>query len=204
MRDSTEVIELMRPIRIWNDQILLDTEGAGRFRSAPSLYVEYGPVDTQLEVMYASDGRINPAMGARGGRPGGTLWPYKRTRTGKLEELDMSGHVFLEAGETIVSVSPAGGGYGLPVERDPERVSHDMVEGWISRERAAAVYGVIMDVAGNIDREATVVQRGELAKKPVEEIPPIGKRVPRPLSATAKSVLENGGDSWSRTRAGVE
>ena len=198
MRDSTEVIELLRPIRIWNDQILPDTEGAGRFRSAPSLYVEYGPVGTHLEVMYAADGRINPALGARGGHPGGTLWAYKRTRAGELEELDTSGHVFLEPGETIVSVSPAGGGYGAPIERNPERVSHDVVEGWISRERAAEVYGVITDAGGNVDREATVARRAELAKRPVEETPPLGERVPFRLPVAAQNVLEAGGEAWSR------
>jgi N-methylhydantoinase B len=201
MRDSTEVIELLRPIRIWNDQILPDTEGAGRFRSAPSLYVEYGPVGTHLEVMYAADGRFNPALGVRGGQPGGTLWPYKRIRTGELVELDTSGHVFLEPGETIVSISPAGGGYGPPIERDPERVGHDVVEGWISRERAALVYGVIVDTAGNVDLEATLARRAELAQGPIEATPPIGERVPRPLPGPARSVLETGGNAWSRLRA---
>jgi N-methylhydantoinase B len=201
MRDSTEVIELLHPIRIWNDQILPDTEGAGRFRSAPSLYVEYGPVDTHLEVMYAADGRINPALGARGGHSGGTLWPYRRTRTGQLEELDMSGHVFLDSGETIISISPAGGGYGPPIEREPGRVVHDVLEGWISRERAAAIYGVIMDDAGNIDNEATAARRRELAEAPSFEVASIGQRVPRPLSAAAVSVLNSGGDAWSRDPA---
>jgi len=188
MRDSTEVIELLHPIRIWNDQILPDTEGAGRFRSAPSLYVEYGPVDTQLEVMYAADGRINPALGARGGHSGGTLWPYKRRRTGELEELDNSGHVFLEPGETIVSISPAGGGYGPPIERDTERVSHDVVEGWISRERAASVYGVIMNAAGVVDPEATAARRCEIAEKPV----PNDALGPRPIGILGRNLLESG------------
>ena len=75
MRDSTEVLELLRPIRVWADRIVPDTEGAGRFRGAPSLYVEYGPVDTELDVLYAADGTVNPALGARGGQSGALLPP---------------------------------------------------------------------------------------------------------------------------------
>jgi N-methylhydantoinase B len=200
MRDSTEIIELMHPVRVWNDQILADTEGAGRFRSAPSLYVEYGPVDTQIEVMYAADGRINPALGARGGHPGGTLWPYKRARNGELQELDMSGHVFVEAGETIVSVSPAGGGYGRPIERDIALVRNDVLEGWITRERADRVYGVVMDVIGNVDVHATAARRAELAAAADEALLSAGKPGPRELGIAAKDVLAAGGAAWCRNR----
>jgi N-methylhydantoinase B len=197
MRDSTEVIELLHPIRIWNDQILPDTEGAGRFRSAPSLYVECGPVGTTLEVMYAADGRIHPALGARGGESGGTLWPYKRKADGTLEELDTSGHVFVEPGETIVSVSPAGGGYGPAIEREPERVRHDVIEGWISRERAAAVYGVILDAAGHIDPAATDARRDALRLHgPAAQVPG-----PRPIGPMGEGLIRSGGDAWSRTRS---
>ena len=202
MRDSTEVIELLRPIRVWNDQILPDTEGPGRYRSAPSLYVEYGPVDTRLEVMYAPDGRINPALGARGGHPGGTLWPYRRTRDGHLEELDWSGHVFLEPGETIVSVSPTGGGYGSPLERDPERVRNDVVEGWITAHRARDIYGVAVDDQGRIDAAETDRLRLDLAQRPPVEVPPVGSRAPIPLNETAQRVVNAGGDEWSRRNLG--
>ncbi len=57
-----------------------DTEGAGRFRGAPSLYIEYGPVDTELEVLYAADGTVNPRSGARGGESGALVRPFLRTR----------------------------------------------------------------------------------------------------------------------------
>jgi N-methylhydantoinase B len=37
------------------------------------------------------------------------------------------------------------------MERDPAEVLHDVVEGWVTRERAAAVYGVAIDEAGRLD-----------------------------------------------------
>lgn len=155
LRDSTEIDELRQPIRIWTDRVLPDTEGAGRRRGAPSAEVEFGPVDCELEVLWASDGNVNSALGARGGLPGGAARQYKRELSGELRELDPVGRVLLKPGESIVSISCGGGGYGSPRERDIERVRHDVVEGWITPERARKVYAVAVDRAGNVDEPAT-------------------------------------------------
>lgn len=143
LRDSVEIDELHHPIRIVEQRLLIDTEGPGRFRGASSLLAEYGPIDgTTLTVMYASDGTINPARGARGGGDGARSRQLKRLRDGTLEEAPATGAVVLEPGETIVSMSSGGGGYGPPRERDPDRVRRDVAEGWVSAERAREVYGV--------------------------------------------------------------
>lgn len=162
MRDSTEVLELLRPIRVWSDRIVPDTEGAGRFRGAPSLYIEYGPVNTELEVLYAADGTVNPALGVRGGQSGALCRPALRRADGSVEELDAWARVVLQPGETIISISSGGGGYGQPHERDVERVLRDVRDGWISDERARAVYGVVVAQDGDADQEATQARRAEL------------------------------------------
>jgi len=163
MRDSTEVLELLRPIRVWSDRIVPDTEGAGRFRGAPSLYIEYGPVATELEVLYAADGTVNPALGARGGSSGALTRPYMRAVDGQLRELEAWARVVLAPGETIISISTGGGGYGPAIEREVERVRNDVLEGWISSARARAVYGVVLSEGGEIDEAATSALRRELA-----------------------------------------
>ncbi|HZQ64633.1 MAG TPA: hydantoinase B/oxoprolinase family protein [Gaiellaceae bacterium] len=143
LRDSVEIDELHHPIRVVQQRLLPDTEGPGRFRGASSLLAEYGPIDgATLTVMYASDGTVNPARGARGGGDGALSRQFKRRRDGTLEEAPAAGAVVLEPGETIVSMSAGGGGYGPPRERDPDRVRRDVAEGWISAERAREVYGV--------------------------------------------------------------
>jgi N-methylhydantoinase B len=162
MRDSTEVLELLRPIRVWADRIVPDTEGAGRFRGAPSLYIEYGPVDTELEVLYAADGTVNPALGARGGEPGALCRPYMRAADGELVELDAWARVVLKPGETIVSISSAGGGYGPAHERDPEHVRHDVADGWVTAQRAQATYGVVLAPDGSVDEQATAARRAQI------------------------------------------
>ncbi len=92
--------------------------------------------------MYASDGTVNPARGVRGGGDGAPSRQFKRGLDGELTEAPPAGAVVLEPGETIVSMSSGGGGYGPARERDPDRVRRDVAEGWISAERAREVYGV--------------------------------------------------------------
>jgi N-methylhydantoinase B len=186
MRDSTEVLELLRPIRVWTDRIVPDTEGAGRFRGAPSLYIEYGPVDTELEVLYAADGTVNPALGVRGGQSGALCRPALRRADGDVAELDAWARVVLAPGETIISISSGGGGYGPPHERDVERVLRDVTDGWISVQRARDVYGVVLDADGRVDEAATRDLRAELAAR-ASESPAAGDQA----AAAARSL--NGG-----------
>ncbi len=77
--DSIEVDELHHPLFVSHRYLVPDTEGAGRFRGAPSGYTEFGPVDgCTMQVLYTSDGTINPAQGARGGGPGARAKALKR------------------------------------------------------------------------------------------------------------------------------
>jgi len=159
-RDSVELDEIHHPIRIDAQTIVRDSEGAGAHRGAPGAYVEYGPVGGPIEVMYVSDGTTFPARGARGGGMGAPARQFKReAATGRLIELEACGHVLLEEADTILSFSCGGGGYGPAAERDPKHVAHDVREGWISRERAREVYGVVVDDAGNVDAQATAERR---------------------------------------------
>lgn len=144
-RDSVELAERRHPIHVEAQRLLRDTEGAGRFRGAPSAYVEYGPVGTSIKVAYGSDGAVNPALGARGGLPGGPTRHYRRKRDASLVELPSLGIADLGDGERIVSITCGGGGYGPPDERDPGQVRRDVEERWITRERARDVYRVEID-----------------------------------------------------------
>ena len=68
----------------------------------------------------------------------------------------------LEPGDVIVTLVAGGAGYGDPLEREPEMVAHDVVQGYVTVEGAFADYGVVVSVHGEIDREATHARREEL------------------------------------------
>ena len=154
-RDSVEVAELRHPMLVEAQRLQPDTEGAGRYRGAPGAYVEYGPVGTSMRVAYGVDGVENPALGARGGLPGAPSLHFKRERDGSLTKLPPQALVELAEGERVVSVTAGGGGYGPPAERDPERVRHDVAEGWISVDRAREIYRVALTEEMTVDADAT-------------------------------------------------
>jgi N-methylhydantoinase B len=158
-----EIDELAHPIRILEQRLVPDSEGPGRHRGAPAALIEYGPVKTSLEVMFASDGSRNAARGARGGRDGRPATQQKRLRDGRLVELDAYTRVVLEPEETVVSTCCSGGGYGDARGRDRQLVQADVAEGLVSRERAAEVYGVVVTDDGAVDERATSAARGDVA-----------------------------------------
>jgi N-methylhydantoinase B len=150
--DSVEVDELHHPILIEGRSLIADTEGSGTYRGAPSIYSEYGPWGgSSLTVFYTADGTVSSAGGVRGGGAGGLSRAAMRKIGGEVVDLPPCHGITLEPGETIISHSAGGGGYGQPAERDPAKVLHDVKEGWISVERARRVYGV--EIAGSADND---------------------------------------------------
>lgn len=158
-QDSIELDEMRQPIFVKTRALAPNTEGAGRFCGARSAYTEFGPRTGSMDVAYVSDGGINGPKGVRGGLGGSNASQFRITRNGKHEDLPNCDVVNLVAGELIGSQSCGGGGYGDPRDRDPEMVAHDVREEYVSVERAASVYGVVIDAAGNVDMAATEQKR---------------------------------------------
>jgi N-methylhydantoinase B len=154
-QDSIEIDELRHPIFAHTRRLMPDTEGAGRFRGALGAYSEFSPLGCDMTVAYVSDGNFNPAQGTRGGLRGGASSQFRRRADGSLEPVPNCAEVLIRPDERMVSISCGGGGYGPPAERDPERVAHDVREGWVSRERAASVYRVAVTGDGSVDPAGT-------------------------------------------------
>ncbi len=111
-----------------------DSEGAGRYRGAPGAYVEYGP------RRHLAEGRVRRRRGREPGarcarRPArGPLQALQARRaTGASSELPPQ--AFVELAERRAHRLDHRRRRGLrPArsERDPERVRHDVVEGWVT------------------------------------------------------------------------
>ena len=61
----------------------------------------------------------------------------------------------LKTGDAFILRSGGGGGFGAPAERDPQRVAHDVRQGYVSREAARKRYGVAIRDQGGIDAAGT-------------------------------------------------
>lgn len=166
-RDSVEIDEQKYPIRVEAIRMRADSEGAGRRRGAPGAVVAYGPKSSSMVAAYVTDGFVNPPRGVRGGGDAAASIPYLVTTDGERRPLDPIGQVNLAPGELLGHELSGGGGYGDPLEREPDRVRTDVLSRWISFDRARDVYGVVFveDLlvdALTIDEAATAGQREAL------------------------------------------
>jgi N-methylhydantoinase B len=68
-------------------------------------------------------------------------------------------HTQVKTGDRFVCVGPAGGGYGDPFARNPQRVLDDVLDGLISVATAHRDFGVVITAAMTVDMNATVAVR---------------------------------------------
>jgi N-methylhydantoinase B len=71
------------------------------------------------------------------------------------------GLTHLKPGDIVTIDAAGGGGHGNPLERDPEMVESDVIEGYVSLEKAKKDYGVVLDPKTlKVDIEETKKLRG--------------------------------------------
>jgi N-methylhydantoinase B/oxoprolinase/acetone carboxylase alpha subunit len=75
-------------------------------------------------------------------------------------------HIPVPVSSEAIVRTGGGGGWGDPLDRDPEAVRHDVMEEYISPESARDTYGVILRKDGTIDPAATTRQRSALRSAP--------------------------------------
>ena len=167
MVDSVEIIEQKYPLVIRSLRLVPDSGGAGRHRGGPAGEITYGPLHDPMTVAYFAEMHEEPPAGTHGGLPGSRSSVSKIGRDGSEEPLPPIGLVELQPGECIRGFEAGGGGYGDPLQRDPERVRHDVLEGWVSVGRARDIYGVALigsreDGTLRVDSAGTAVHRRAL------------------------------------------
>jgi N-methylhydantoinase B len=175
-RDSIELDEIKQPIHFKSVRLLSGTGGAGRFRGAPSSEIIYGPKQYPVTVIIPSDGMEVPPKGVRGGQDGCLAATFLRGINGLEQKLPNVVRIELQPNEWVRGIENSGGGYGDPLERDPERVRHDVLENWETIERARDVYGVLLtgaisDESLTVDLEGTQRRRAELSRKATADVP---------------------------------
>lgn len=166
-RDSVEVDELKHPLRVEKLEIVQDSAGAGRQRGAPAQQIELTPTGNDMMAVISCDGQHAPPRGVVGGLPGTPGSTWRVSGNGDLEKLNNVLQFTMKKGEGLRGRDSSGGGYGDPLDRDPARVLHDVLEGWESRAKARDVYGVVLtgeieDDSLAIDAAATESRRASL------------------------------------------
>lgn len=161
---SSEVIETRMPLVVETSRLATDSGGAGQTRGGLSMQRSMRVTAPNSVYSLLSDGAVVPAFGVLGGLSGVPVGSWVE-RGGTLEGFDtpgkIAGHPVAE-GAVVVVRSAGGGGYGDPLDRDPQRVADDVREGYVSRDAAGAAYGVALDALGGVDAVATAALRKRL------------------------------------------
>ena len=159
-----------------------DSGGAGEYRGGLGGQSAWLPhkVDGPITHLLSTFGMAVPqSLGVAGGYPGGPVLfstiedtdLADRFAAGRLPDLeDLPAEPAALPPKTTVALGDddvfcaqwsGGGGYGDPLDRDPQRVAADIRDGAVSLEAAEKRYGVVL-ADGEVDREATDRRREEL------------------------------------------
>ena len=158
---TAESIENEMPLLVERCDLRTDSGGEGTRRGGLGLHREIRLLGEEGSYSALSDRAAIPPFGVGGGT---SSHPYRVAvrRNGSENVFPTPGKVTghpVRQGDVVIMESAGGGGYGDPLERDPEAVRADVHAGFVSEERARAGYGVILDPTGEVDREATDATR---------------------------------------------
>jgi N-methylhydantoinase B len=167
--------ERLTPVLTTHHEIVPDSGGPGRFRGGCG--VQKGGVLTAAEravISYSCDRARSVTWGLNGGRPSlpHGVWMNKGRENEHFLGAVFSG-VPIGTGDSFTRPSAGGGGFGDPLEREPDAVLEDVIDGYVTIERALKDYGVVvrqvdaelsryeLDLEES-ERERELIRRGRL------------------------------------------
>lgn len=147
MSQPNEGNERVNPTRTTEFQILRDSAGPGKWRGGAGVQKTSILLESENAVMsYICDRERAVVWGIEGGLPS---MPHGLTiRRNGESEAKWLGSVFSDypvyTGDEFARPTAGGGGFGDPLERDIEKVREDVIDNYVSVERAARDYGVVI------------------------------------------------------------
>jgi len=156
-----EIIEATYPLRIVKYGLVHDSDGPGRFRGGCGMMREFLALEDDLILTLGSDrAKIQP-WGVFGGK-GGSTSRSMIIHNGQEKHIPSKITTRIRKGDRYTTVTPGGGGWGNPFERDPEKVQWDVIEGLVSIDRAREDYAVVLDPETfEIEQRATTALRNQ-------------------------------------------
>lgn len=139
--------ERLSPVITAHHELVTDSGGPGEFRGG--IGVSKGGVLTDCDetvMSYCCDRSRSITWGIRGGLPSNPqgVWLNRNSADEKYLGALFS-NVKVRSGDTFERPSAGGGGYGDPLKRDPKAVLEDVIDGYVSVERAGKDYGVVIE-----------------------------------------------------------
>ena len=152
---SVELIESQNPLQILRYELIADRAGAGKYRGGVPYRRDYRFTEEEAVLQVRSDRRRFRPYGLYGGRPGQPSQNIMNPGNG-AEPLDSKLTMTFRQGDVFRHELAGGGGWGDPLERNPEHVLADVRNEYVSVDGARRDYGVVIDdSAWSVDVAAT-------------------------------------------------
>jgi len=156
-----ELVELDIGAIIREYDIRMDSGGPGKWRGGTGQVLTFEVLKDGGAVLGRGMERMRFApWGYNGGRAGHPLRAILNRGRADERELRKLDSLAVNAGDTVTFLSPGGGGYGDPFQRDVQAVLQDVRRGFVSRDAALRDFGVAIGPSGELDMEATTQRRG--------------------------------------------
>ncbi|MCR9255799.1 MAG: hydantoinase B/oxoprolinase family protein [Alphaproteobacteria bacterium] len=171
MSQPSEGNERVNPTRADEFQIMQDSPGPGKWRGGAGVIKASTLLEAENTVIsYICDRERAVVWGVEGGLPS---MPHgleiEHSETGEKKWL---GSVFsnykIKSGDRFTRPTAGGGGFGDPLDCDPDQVLEDVIDEYVSVDRAKKDYGVVVKVNDfdvldiEIDQAATDAARAEI------------------------------------------
>ena len=162
--ESIELVELARPLIVWETAAVTDSGGAGQFRGAVSVRHRIQPLAHSMHLGFCGSGHTCAAFGLGAGQAGRPArhWIEDQASGTLVCALPNVGEADVEAHQSWVAETGGGGGSGDPRQRDVSAVLADVVDGFVSPAAALDVYGVVIEQQGTrwvVNQAATATRR---------------------------------------------
>ncbi|GAN76636.1 hydantoinase B/oxoprolinase family protein [Acidisphaera rubrifaciens] len=199
MSQPVEGQERGNPILTTEYEILTDSAGPGRWRGGAGVRKTSILREAERTVIsYICDRERAVVWGINGGLPSMPHGLHLQ-RAGQ-DTTEWLGSVFSDvaigSGDSFSRPTAGGGGYGDPLERDPAAVREDVADDYVSVERAARDYGVVLRVVDRdtcdyaVDTEATEALRAQMRRERLDWIATDPEEVARRFRAGEIDALD--------------
>ncbi len=136
-----EVAESEFPIMVERYGLVPDSGGAGLHRGGLAVERVWRCLTPETSLIVRSDRSAHPPYGLAGGEPGALSSNLLLHPDGSAEVLPSMFSITIGEDDVYVHRTAGGGGWGDPLQRDPERIRKDVLDGKITPEAARKKYG---------------------------------------------------------------
>jgi N-methylhydantoinase B len=179
---SIEVTEAEHPIQLLAYEFVADKAGAGKYRGGVPFRRDYRFLEDEGVLQVRADRMTHRPFGLYGGSPGR---PSENTLNPDSERRQLPGKftMTIRQGDVFRHVLAGAGGWGDPLERDPQAVLKDVRNELLSLAKAEADYGVLIDArTWAVNGPATQQRRAEIrARRGWREVPRVQRSDPAPV-----------------------